>query len=77
VRDAKVAYVVARTGEKLPYEPVKPFTLEEAEEWLGRVKKLREKIVGEFGPTDVTELLRENTRRGRLDCRSMSAWMRV
>jgi excisionase family DNA binding protein len=56
VREAKARY---RAGKALPYTPVKPFTLEEAEAWLARVKKLREKIVGEFGPTDVTELLRE------------------
>jgi excisionase family DNA binding protein len=38
----------------------KPFTPEEAEAWLARVRKLREKIVAEFGPTDVTELLRKS-----------------
>ena len=37
----------------------KPFTVEEGEAWLARVRKLRKKIVAEFGPTDVTELLRE------------------
>jgi excisionase family DNA binding protein len=36
----------------------KPFTPEEAEAWLARVRKLREKIVAEFGPFDVTEALR-------------------
>ena len=37
----------------------RPFTPEEAEAWLARVRKLREKVVAEFGPVDVTELLRE------------------
>ena len=54
-REAKARY---RSGKALPYTPVKPFTLEEAEAWLARVKKLREKIVAEFGPLDVTEALR-------------------
>ena len=58
VRETHAAYVLTRTGEKLPYEPVKPFTLEEAEAWLARVNKLREKIVAEYGPWDVTEALR-------------------
>jgi excisionase family DNA binding protein len=36
----------------------KPFTVEEGEAWLARVRKLRKKIVAEFGPFDVTEALR-------------------
>jgi excisionase family DNA binding protein len=36
----------------------KPFTPEEAEAWLARVRKLREEIAAEFGSFDVTEALK-------------------
>jgi excisionase family DNA binding protein len=58
-REAKERY---RAGKAPPYTPVKPFTIEEAEAWLARVKKLRETIVAEFGPWDVTEALRISRR---------------
>ncbi|HEY8766959.1 MAG TPA: helix-turn-helix domain-containing protein [Dehalococcoidia bacterium] len=54
VREAKSAY---RAGQHEP-RPT-PFTPEEAEAWLARVNEVRERIVAEYGPTDVTELLRE------------------
>jgi excisionase family DNA binding protein len=37
----------------------KPFTLEEAEAWLARVRKLREANFAKYGHVDVTELLRD------------------
>jgi excisionase family DNA binding protein len=37
----------------------RPFTPEEAEAWLSRVRKHREEILAKFGPVDVTELLRD------------------
>ncbi len=51
----QIAAIMELSRAKSP----KPFTPEEAEAWLARVRKLREKVVAEFGPTDVTELLRD------------------
>jgi hypothetical protein len=51
----QIAAIMESSRAKSP----KPFTVEEAEAWLARVRKLREKVVAEFGPTDVTELLRD------------------
>jgi excisionase family DNA binding protein len=38
----------------------KPFTLEEGEAWLARVKKLREEIAAEYGTFDITESLKRS-----------------
>lgn len=59
------AMQVPRAGEtkaaygRLGYEPIEPFTKEEFDEWLTRVKTMRAEIVKKYGPSDVTELLRE------------------
>lgn len=54
-REAKVGYPAGQ------HEPrPAPFTPEEAEAWLARVNEVRERIVREFGPFDVTEALRRS-----------------